>query len=86
MLLWALAAAAYAETPRLPEACVQPLSMLTLAFAAGASWTLGIAGAYGLLTRARPAVAATMILFCCIPAIFAGAVYLHAWLVFMAWV
>ena len=84
MLFLALAVAAHAETPRLPEACVQPLSMLTLAFAAGASWTLGIAGAYGLLTRARPTVAAGMILFCCLPAILAGAVYLHAWLVFMA--
>jgi hypothetical protein len=86
VLLWGLATAAYAEPRRLPEPWERPLSLVVLGFSAGVSLLLGGVGAYRLLRRARPRVAVLLILLCCLPALFAGAVYLHGLLVFLAWV
>ena len=86
VLLWAISTAAYAEPRRLSESWERPVSLLVLGFSAGVSLLLGSIGAYGLLTRTRAAVAVPLILACCIPALLAGATYLHGLLIFLAWV
>ncbi|MCW3054645.1 MAG: hypothetical protein JWN14_3815 [Chthonomonadales bacterium] len=86
LLFWAIANAAYAAPPRLTQAGERFLSLLTLALSAGISLSLGTFGTYRLLTRARLAVALLLIVFCCLPALLGGAVYLHALLVFLTWI
>jgi len=86
LLLWAIATAAFAEPSRLSPGGERLLSLLTLLLSAGISLLLGSLGAYRLLTRARPVVALLLIVFCCLPALLGGAVYLHALLVFLTWV
>jgi hypothetical protein len=86
VVLSAIATAAYAEPRRLPESWERPVSVLALGFSAGLSLLLGSIGTYGLLTRARPIIAALLIVVCCLPALFGGAVYLHGLLIFLAWV
>ncbi len=86
VLIGAVARAAYSEPRLLPEAWERPVSLLVLGFSAGVSFLLGSLGAYGLLTRSRPAVAWGLIATCCLPALLGGAVYLQGLLVFLAWV
>ena len=84
MLLWLISTAAYEDPHRLSESWERPVSLLTLGFSAGISLLLGSVGVFGLLTRARPVIAALLISVCCAPALFLGAVYLHCLLVFLA--
>jgi len=86
LLLWAIATAAFAEPPRLSQGGEHFLSLLTLMLSAGISLLLGALGAYRLLTRARAVVAVLLIVFCCLPALLGGALYLHALLVFLTWI
>jgi len=86
LLFWAIATAAFTELPRLSQGGERLLSLLTLALSAGISLLLGSLGVYRLLTRARLPVALLLIVFCCLPALLGGAVYLHTLLVFLAWI
>jgi hypothetical protein len=61
-------------------------TLLTLGLSAGVSLFLGSLGVYLLLIRARPVTALLLIVICCVPALLAGALYLHALLVFLTWV
>lgn len=85
-LLWVVSTAAYREPRWMSEAWEQPLSILILALSAGVSTTLGSLSVYALLRWARPRLAAIMIILCCLPALFGGAIYLHGLLVFLAWI
>src|SRR5262249_44836777 len=76
VLLWAVSTSAYAEPRRLPESWERPVSLLTLGLSASVSLLLGSIGVYGLLIRARPKIAAVLIVVCCMPALLGGAVYL----------
>ena len=84
LLLWLISTAAYDNPRRLSESWERPVSLLTLGFSAGISLLLGSIGVYGLLTRARPVMAALLISVCCAPALICGAAYLHCLLVFLA--
>ena len=86
LALWAISVSAYAEPCRLSESWERPVSLLAIALSAAVSLSLGAIGVYGLLVRSRPAVAALLILTCCIPALLAGSVYLHGLLILLAWV
>ncbi len=86
LLLLLLAWAAYAGRWSCLQPWERPASLLVLGFAAAVSLLLGGLGTYGLLTRARLRTAVVLIVACCLPALFGGAVYLHGLLVFLAWV
>jgi hypothetical protein len=85
-LLQTIAGAAYAGTGNWLQPWERPATLLVLGFSAAVSLLLGGFGVYGLLTRARPGTAVALIVGCCFPALFGGAVYLHGLLVFLAWV
>jgi hypothetical protein len=85
-LLLIIAGAAYAGTENWLQTWERPVSLFVLGSSAAISLLLGSLGAYGLLTRARPGTAIALIVGCCLPALFGGAVYLHGLLVFLAWV
>jgi hypothetical protein len=86
LLLWAVATAAYGEPRRLDEPEERPVSLIVLGLSAASCLFLGSLGAYTLLIRARLSIAVLLILICCVPALLAGAVYLHGLLIFLAWV
>ncbi len=86
LLLLLLAWAAYAGGWSWLQPWERPASLLVLGFAAAVSLLFGSVGTYGLLTRARLRTAVVLIVACCLPALFGGAVYLHGLLVFLAWV
>jgi hypothetical protein len=81
--LWLLSVLAYGQPRYLDEAWERPVSLAVLGGCAGVSLALGVGGAYGLLSRSRPWVAAVLLLTCCVPALLGGAVYLHALLLFL---
>jgi hypothetical protein len=86
VLFWAISTTAYGAPRRLPESWERPASLLAFGFSAGVSLLLGSIGVYGLLTRTRTTVAVLLIVALCVPALLAGAIYLHGLLVFLAWV
>jgi hypothetical protein len=73
----------YAKPTYSGESWELMVSLLGLGLCAGISILLGCLGVYTLLTRSRLAVAVTLIVFCCIPALIGGAVYAYAVLVFL---
>jgi hypothetical protein len=73
----------YAKSPYSGEWWEWTASLVGLAVCAGISMLLGCLGVYGLLTRSRLAVAITLILLCCIPALIGGALYGYALFVFL---
>ena len=73
----------YGEPHCLPESSVWSVSLLGLALCAVTSTMLGGLGTYVLLTRSCVTTAVALIVLCCLPALIAGAVYLHAVLVFL---
>ncbi len=83
IFIWAISTMAYAEPRHLPELWERPVSLLGLAFCAGASFLLGSIVVYGLLSRSRLRIAVVLIAVCCIPAMIGGVVYLQTWLVFL---
>ena len=78
-----VAQSVYASTPYSGESWEWMVSLVGLAVCAGISMLLGCLGAYALLTRSRLAVAITLIVFCCMPALIGGAVYAYAVLVYL---
>jgi hypothetical protein len=78
-----LAQAVYAKPPYSGESWEWTTTVLGLAVCSGASMLLGCIGVYGLLTRSRLAVAICLIVLCCIPALFGGALYAYALFVFL---
>jgi len=84
LLLVMIARGAYGESRWLSEEWERPVSLVTLGLSALISWLLGSVSVYGLLTRARTRVAVPLIVFCCVPALLGGAVYLHGLLMFLA--
>lgn len=86
ILLLALANGFYGESPCLPISWERPLSLGCIALFALVSFILSLWGTYGLLTHQRLRTAIPFILFCSFPAMLGGATYLHALLVFLAWV
>lgn len=86
LLLYAIAVSTYGGIGNWLRSWERPASLLVLGLSAGISLLLGSLGTYGLLTRARPRTAAVLIAGCCLPALLAGAAYLHGLLVFLAWV
>ena len=73
----------YANPPYSGESWEWTVSVAGLAVCAGISMLFGCLGVYALLTRSRLAVAMTLIVLCCIPALIGGAVYAYAMLVFL---
>ena len=73
----------YANPPYSGESWEWTVSVAELAACAGISMLLGCLGVYALLTRSRLAVAITMIVLCCIPALIGGAIYAYAMFVFL---
>ena len=73
----------YANPPSSSESWAWTASLVGLALCSGISMLLGCLGVYVLLTRSRLAVAMTLIVLCCIPALIGGAVYAYAVLVFL---
>ena len=86
LLLLFLAWAAYAARWGWLQPCERPASLLVLGCSAVVSLLLGSFGTYGLLTRARLRTAVVLIVACCLPVLFAGAMYLHGLLIFLGWV
>ena len=86
LLLLLLAWAAYAGRWSWLQPWERPASLLVLGFAAVISLLLGSLGTYGLLTRARLRTAVVLIVACCLPALFGGAVYVHGLLIFLGWI
>lgn len=73
----------YAKPPYSGESWEWTASVVGLAVCAGISLLLGCLGVYGLLTRSRLAVAITLIVLCCMPALIGGALYAYALFVFL---
>ncbi len=73
----------YANPPYSGESWEWTATLVGLAVCAGISLLLGCLGVYGLLTRSRPAVAITLIVLCCVPALIGGTLYAYAVLVFL---
>jgi hypothetical protein len=73
----------YAKPPYSGESWEWAASLVGLAVCAGISVLLGCLGVYGLLTRSRLAVAITLIVVCCVPALIGGALYANAVFVFL---
>jgi hypothetical protein len=73
----------YANPPYSGESWEWTASLVGLAACAGISMLLGSWGVYALLTRSRLAVAITLIVSCCIPALIGGAVFAYAVFVFL---
>lgn len=86
LAIWAVASGAYSEPPQLSEAWERRWSLLVLAASAAGGLLLGSFSVFGLLRHSRPRVAVPLLLLCCLPALLGGAVYLHALLIFLAWV
>jgi len=80
----AVAQTVYANPPYSSESWAWTVSLVGLALCSGISMLLGCLGVYVLLTRSRLAVAMTLIVLCCIPALIGSAVYAYAVLVFLA--
>ena len=80
----AVAQTVYANPPYSGESWAWTVSLVGLALCSGISMLLGCLGVYVLLTRSRLAVAMTLIVLCCIPALIGSAVYAYAVLVFLA--
>ncbi len=76
----------YAPGHGLVEARVWTVSIAGLAGLALAGLLLTSAASYRLLTRSRAVIAWPMVLFFCVPAWLLSVFYLHAVLVFLAWV
>jgi len=77
---------AYAPGHSLVETRVWIVSIAGLACLALAGLLLASAASYRLLTRSRAVIAWPMILFFCVPSWLLSVFYLHAVLVFLAWV
>lgn len=86
LILWIVASFAYVQPNHQPQNWERPVSLLALFSFAAVSLVLGSVGVYGLLTRFRLRIAIPLIAICCIPALLAGAAYLHGMLVFLTWV
>lgn len=86
LLVLLLAWATYAGRWSWLQPWERPASLLVLGCSAAVSLLLGSVGTYGLLTRARLRTAVVLIVACCLPALFAGAIYLHGLLIFLGWV
>lgn len=84
LLLGWIAASTYLEPFRLSESWEHPLSLLTLVLSTVISFGLGSLGIYRLLMRAHVGIATLLIIFCCMPALLGGALYLHGLLIFLA--
>ncbi len=86
LFIYLVTACAYEEGHGLVEARVWNGSMTGLVFFAVSGLVLASAAAYLLLTRFRGSIAGPMILLFCMPAWLLSSFYLHAVLVFLAWV
>jgi hypothetical protein len=81
--MYVVAQTVYAKPPYSGESWEWTASLVGLAVCAGISTLLGCLGVYGLLTRSRLAVAITLIVVCCVPALIGGALYAYAVFVFL---
>ena len=86
LFLRLVSTAAYADTASVPTWWERPVTLLGLALCAGISLALGNLGIYTLLTRSGRITAIVLITLCCVPALIAGSVYLHALLAFLTFV
>ncbi len=86
LFIWRMGASAFGKSHWFPEAWVWHVSVVGLALCALVSLALACMGTYTLLTRSHWLTASVMIVFFCIPAFIAGAVYLYATLVFLTFV
>ncbi len=77
---------AYTGSQPQTESLVWTSSMVGLAFFALSGMALACTASYLLWTRSRVIVAVPLMALCCVPAWLLSSLYLHAVLLFLAWI